>query len=272
MVIQISEVPEASTILDLLLDHHTKTRTMLGFISILLASLPGAYRSPVITPPPSHDLYATCFLSPPLSFSHLDRFENCVKDFITPGQVSNTVTTVFDALRGTWDAFWEAQKKVMADDGLGSWKKHKMASDVASIQSNDRDILAVRFSLAARMSSVILPSLPLQTLPESIRQEVRNTLDDGYSNMVQSGSQLIFEVLEANLANRSDDTWACQIAAAALLRLMYNLESKRELHFKTEIGEDFHAMILRLAQHDGSLPELSLEIVRMVQTRILLNI
>jgi hypothetical protein len=67
-----------------------------------------------------------------------------------------------------------------------------------------------------------------------------------------------------NLTGPKGDMWACQVGAAALLRLEYALIAAHQLELKGEIDENTCARMLDVVEDDGALPELILEIVRIL--------
>jgi len=171
--------------------------------------------------------------------------------------------SVLNTLKHTWDMFWEAQQSIIANSGKGPRKKRKLApEDLSSAKAGDPDVLVVAFALTARMSSMALSSLPLQSLPDSTRLDVRQTLVDVQSNFIQSALQMMFKMIRRNLLDPNGDAWGCQVGIASTLRLEYTLISARYLSIRAEIDENVFATMLDVVGDSGTLPELSGEIVR----------
>jgi hypothetical protein len=207
--------------------------------------------------------YTAAFSSPLLHLVHLDRLSKYTNNFLTLGQTHGTMTGVLDTLKHTWDVFWEAQQSVTANSGEGSRKKRKLAAEgLLSAKADDPDVLVVAFALTARISSIALSSLPLQSLPASMRSDVRQTLVGAQSSFIQSTLQRTFKMIGRNLLDPKGDAWACQVGTASTLRLEYTLISARHLGIGAEIDENVFATMLDVVGDDGALPELSLEIVR----------
>jgi hypothetical protein len=170
---------------------------------------------------------------------------------------------ILNTLKHTWDVFWEAQQSATANSGEGSRKKRKLATEGRlGAQAGDPDVLVVAFALTARVSSMALSSLPLQSLPDSTRSDVRQTLASAQSNFIQSTLQRMFKMIGRNLLDPKGDAWACQVGTASTLRLEYTLISARHLGIGTVIDENLFATMLDVVGDDGALPELSEEIVR----------
>jgi hypothetical protein len=250
---KISQVTEGLAFLNLLLEYHTKTRTMHTYISTLLSALSSSS--------PSRNTYTVAFSSPLLHLVHLDRLSKCIKNFLTSGQTKDTLAFVLKTLKHTYDVFLEAQQNAIVQSGKGPRKKHKITRDgFLSGKVDDPDTSAVAFALSSRISSMVLSSIPLQSLPESTRPDVQQALVDAQSSFIQHNLHRTFETMK-NLTDSKCDTWACQVVAAALLRLEYTLiASQRALGIK--IGEEMSMRMLDIIGNDETLPELCLEIVR----------
>jgi hypothetical protein len=261
---KVTETTESLRFLTLLLNYHTKARTMHTYIFTLLSAI----SSPSFPCDP-RTAYMASFASPVLNLAHLDRISKCTLNFLTPGQTKDTLAMVLSVLKRTWDESWEWQQRIIADGGEGSRKKRKTDTEVlSSAKAGDPDASAVAFALSARISSMVLSSLPLQSLPESTRLDILRTLADTQTSLIHLALRRAFEVIEKNLRNPRRDIWSCQIKAAALLKLEYALISVRRLRLTAKRGENISVRLLDVASNDGTLPELTLEIVRISpQTR-----
>jgi hypothetical protein len=227
------------------------------YISTIFSSLSSPSASPV------RNAYITSFSSPLLDLAHLDRLAKCTHNFLTPGQIKDTVLRILQVLKETWNAFWEAQQSFSANVGSGSRKKRKIEVAVtqAGTEVGDPEALAVRFALTARLSSVVLPSLPLRSLPESARQEVQQLFADFQSSFIRCVLTQVFEVVGKNTRDRRDDLWASQVAAAALLQLEYILVGAQQLKLQATRDERESDRMLEIVGDGEMLPELGLEIV-----------
>jgi hypothetical protein len=176
----------------------------------------------------------------------------------------DTVIGALDAIKRSWDVFWEAQEKVIVDSGEGSRKKRKTtaAQGLSTGKAGNPDAFAIAFTISARISTMVFSSLPLQSLPESTRFDIQRTLAEAQTSFIQLVLQQAFEVIRKNLTNPRLEVWGCQVGAAALLRLNYGLIAAQQLRLRAESDEKMGARMLDVAGDDGVLPELSLEIVR----------
>ena len=260
-----TELPEAMELLDVMLDYHRKTRTVHLYITSLLASFQSHHHSTR-----THEMYTTISTCPLFSFPHLDGLGKSVLDFVTPGQVPELVDICLGALDKTWNPFWKAQEKTQEDVEQQPRKRRKLVA-AGSNQENhsyDLDASGLTFSLTAQAISIILPSLSFHILPESIRLDIRKKLSDLVSNVWRPAIHAAFKIILHSLPRHGLDTWSCQIAASALLRLDYMLETSRRMRLDLTRNVENRYVMLDVAANEGILPELSIIIVSSLLTRL----
>ncbi|EAU93316.2 hypothetical protein CC1G_08629 [Coprinopsis cinerea okayama7 len=199
---------EHFTFFDLLLEYHTKTRTLNDYISVLFSSLPNSPSSSS-TPLPALPLtapqrYTLHLSSPVLDTHHLEKLSRALHQFLTPGQCAKTTTSTISIVSTLHERFKGAQKGGEGDgeSALGSSKKKKKkrksevgeAMDVdgespspatASKGEQDPDILAASFTLSSRLAQIVLGSLPLHTLSQEQHDEVHPPLKSFFADFVQ---------------------------------------------------------------------------------------
>lgn len=264
---KVTETAEALKFLNFLLDYHTKTRTMNIYISTLLSAI-----SSTSSPPDAKKTYAASFASPLLSLAHLDRLSKCTQNFVTSGQTQDIVIGVVNALKHTWDLFWQSQQRFIVNRSERSRKKHKTtAEELSDHKTDDPNACAVACALLARISSTVLSSISLQSLPESTRLDIQQTLAEAQASYIRVAQRQAFELIGNNLRNPGRDIWGCQVGAAALLRLEYSLIAARQLCLRAQIDDKLSTTMLDVAGDDEALPELGLEIVRIALLHDLLD-
>lgn len=229
---------------------------MHSYIFMLLSALS-------LSPSSSRETYVTSFSSPLLDLTHLDRLAKATHNFLTPGQTKDTTLGVLRVLEDTWDTFWETQQKFAVDGGPGPRKKRRIGLEKTATrtEAGDCEASAVRFALTARLSSTVLPSLPLQSLPGSTRQEVQQIIADSYTSFIRPRLKQLFEVVGRNSRDPMPELWASQVAAVALLRLEYNLATAQQLKLQVERDDREDEQMLGIVRDGGLLPEFCLEIV-----------
>ncbi|KAF7982078.1 hypothetical protein HWV62_30382 [Athelia sp. TMB] len=246
---------ESLNLLTLLLDYHTKTRTIPTYINTLLSSLS----------PPLQDLslktyteiYASSSSGPLLSRPHLTLLAKHTHTYLTPGQLAPLAQTAFDAISGIWNAFLIANEKTQG-------KKKKRKIDVAEKKGDaDADELAIQLSLTCRIIGTVIPSLPLHSLPNSSRQNVHDNLTSISSELIRPSIAILLAFIKEQSGRRGDG-WAAQVSAAALMRFDYALMGLRPLSLGKHMQRPSVQRMLDFveAEEASISPELILEILR----------
>ncbi|KAJ7275268.1 hypothetical protein B0H12DRAFT_249170 [Mycena haematopus] len=227
---ELLHIPDVSTsmfgFLELLLDYHVKTRTMHTHIETLFAALA---TDPKMRSSDIHQNYRAAFSSTLLHPIHLNRLANCTRKFLTPSQTVQTVAFILEALQECWSQI------------------------SASIDAESSGIsLALTFCFSARLASVVLTALPLQTLADSTFREVNDSINELRSAFLPRALAKVFKTIRKNAA----ESWASQALGAAILRLQYALG--------TPYTDKLWAKVETASAHEDLLPELSLELFRML--------
>ncbi|KZT06756.1 uncharacterized protein LAESUDRAFT_774312 [Laetiporus sulphureus 93-53] len=244
--------------LGLLLDYHSKTRTINSvilywfdaFTTESLLAVPGQPRS----------FYRLVSSSPLLSVSFFDRLSAAIQGFLTPGQVVEVVETALHRFRAAYELFQEQQKMKDADHGTGARKKRKKDSlpCASSDAPVDQDWAAVTFSLVGRATMLVLSSLPMHSVLEDIRLEIRNAISEAYAAVIPTAVKRAFKAIKVD---GRQDTWATQIVAAAALRVHYGLTSASKLQLDVQLDAGLMEKCPDITNAE-ILPELSLELAR----------
>lgn len=188
--------------------------------------------------------------------AHLEHLARALRTFLTESQTLPTIQVVLDALKAAWEKIYGRAHQ--HEDG-GSAKKKRRTSVAFVDTSADLDDLAVQYSLIARLSSVVLSSLPMSSLSGPTQEEVRRVVDSFRSDFIHNALSKAVKLLR-----KRGDTgmWAIEVALAASLRLLYALDVSRNLCLPPAYDAKLNGKILDLVADDTLLPELTLELVR----------
>ncbi|KAF9821856.1 hypothetical protein IEO21_00286 [Rhodonia placenta] len=231
---------------------------------IVSPTLPSVWQRLILNlqagPDDARDTFGLVNSSALFSFTFLDRLAKAIHGFLTPGQVQDVTKLVLQNLRDTFKEFKEQDKRFTADEGSGARKKSRRSGTTVSVDGHPNpELAAVTFASAARAVGLVVESLPLHVIPEEAREEIRCLVGDVHSHVIPRALKGSYKAMEATDRR---ETWAWQIVAAAALRVHYELSTARVL--KLELGFDSSAISqLRIfLQHDGTVPEFSVEIAR----------
>ncbi|KAJ7293352.1 Urb2/Npa2 family-domain-containing protein [Mycena rebaudengoi] len=221
--------PPMFAFLELLLDYHVKTRTIHTHIENLFTTL-----SPLSPGKRSSDedirhVYRLSSSSALLHRAHLERLGQNARTFLTSNQTVNIVRFIFEHLQGCWNQI------------------------VAAVDSDEaeKNRLALAFSFGSRLAYVVLCALP-KSLPATAVRDVHGILNEMRDIFF---TRALMKTLKT-IGKSEGDSWASQVVAAAILRLEYALE--------TEHSEKMWTKLIAALDHQSLLPELSLEIFRIL--------
>ncbi|KAF9451771.1 hypothetical protein P691DRAFT_698549 [Macrolepiota fuliginosa MF-IS2] len=276
--------PAPSILLDLVLDYHTKTRTLNAHITNLLSSFtPTSF--PTSKNIDHHEVYELCFSGHVLSSRHLDNLGNAVRRFLTPGQTSKLAEIILQTLKDSWQAFFDSAEAKGDDDASPKKKKKREGSgddNMMDVDSNsespayDAGSLAVSFSLQAYLSLTLLSNLPIQNLAEDSANTVRNTISDFRENVTQIALEKLLKTKRLSPGSGKKkrrresivgrDGWGTQIVATAMFRIRYALCVARSLNLsevnETKVVEQAKGVIAKEGGKGSLIAELELEIFR----------
>ncbi|KAJ7597284.1 Urb2/Npa2 family-domain-containing protein [Mycena floridula] len=226
---------------DLIREYHAKTRTMNDYVEMLFSAVGsseiGAFPQGSRR---AYQLASSCALLHP---DHLMRLSKALQLFLTPAHAVETVRHTLDTLNSCWDSLYAMLK----------------TSD--EVKSANPDTLAVAFSLSARLATVILSSLPSQSLTLAMREETSALLDEFQRSSLRKA---LSKLLKTITQTKDDEGWTSKAALAALLRLHHVLNLEDSLVNREPYYND--KLVKKLAEiyDNDQLPELNIEIVRML--------
>lgn len=245
--------------LDLLLDYHTKTRTMSSYIKIVLSALSSDH---LITfqedPQKAYEISSTCALLHPV---HLEHFGRAVQLFLVPAHVLGAVRHVLNTLENSWEMFRASQRQPPVDDEGPRREKKLSDSEHSLTASLAPETQAIPFALTASMSSVVLSSIPMHSVPQDARAEMYPLVEHFREHVLYQAMSKTLKTIRKHDHSDTSIIWATQIVAAGSLRLQYALNLPQQpLTLKSYYNERLPAKLLGLADNGQLPPELSLEI------------
>ncbi|EGO00500.1 hypothetical protein SERLA73DRAFT_107635, partial [Serpula lacrymans var. lacrymans S7.3] len=236
--------------LDLILEYHVKTRTLNSYALSILSALSDHHILSSIKDP--RFFYDLALSSPVFSADHLEHFSRSVHNFITPGQVVQTTREVLMVFTDAWSRCQEnfVQKRLTA--------KKKRGTGNSAPANSDAETLAVVFSLATRIISVILLAIAGQSLSETTRSDVDLLIKEAQKVATRAS----FDLLGSQQPENHSIVWAQQTTATAALRFDYGLKRSGCVNQSNQDGGNLLSVMLQVVQEENTLPELTLEIFR----------
>lgn len=232
----------AGTVFDLLLEYHSKARTLHDFLPRLAGAL-----VPRPNVAKSCDFYRAACVGPILDTAFTAKLRRAVAAFITPGQILpctrhllSNLTTLFTTVH------------------RGSEPPPKKRRKLVGIQGDDDDA-AVHVALSSRLVVNIISSLPVKTLKPDALEELRVAVDEFDASVLSATINALVDTSVAHLS------WARQIVLAAALRIRYALRQKRcpvrirRVYEDRDAGEE---LILSVIEDTDISAELVTEAVR----------
>ncbi|CAE6490687.1 unnamed protein product [Rhizoctonia solani] len=224
---------EAGTVFQLLLDYHSKARTLPNFLPRLASA-------------GSREFYCATCVGPMFDPAFTARLRRSVSAFLTPGQILPCTQRLLSDLASNLRAVQTAEPP----------RKKRRTSSGGNRDSESR---AVHVALASRVVVHVLSSLPVKTLKPDAFEELRACVDE-FDRGVLS------ETVSA-LVNLERLSWADQIVLAAVLRIRYTLRQNRcpvqSRHVPNNIAAE-EAPMIGIVQDEFVSGELVTEIVRVL--------
>ncbi|KLO20414.1 hypothetical protein SCHPADRAFT_991789 [Schizopora paradoxa] len=213
--------PSALDLLGVLIAFHTKTRTMPSYINAVLEclSLSQSEEDPVI-------LYRVLSTSPLLDGAHLRELSSALKAFSTPSQILGFVEMASSSVQNVQAGFDTPKPgedmEVDGDDSPRKKKKRRKGNDVGRAHA------AITFATTARVTSVVLASLPLDTLVVADRETA-------IASIMSVKHNLSSLTLRLGGKHGSVD-WSKQLLVSSAYRMLHALKSNPKI--KPSMFED----------------------------------
>ncbi|KAG0697175.1 Urb2/Npa2 family-domain-containing protein [Suillus ampliporus] len=243
----------ANALLNLLLDFHSKTRTLHAYSRALIDACTSLPSIKSLASP--QDLYGRAHISAILAPTHLSSLAQALRTFLTPTQVKEAAQ-ITSTLKETFDTYQNLSSliktsEIEADRPRKKRRKSEPAPPPASPaptkDTQELDAHALSLSLTLKFAALFLSNLPSPFVTTEVREAVREV------------GVWAIETSRSLLCNRTSKiSWADQVTGAALLRFAYHLPAWKS------IGEqgDMQGLLEVVKVEEGVEGELVLEILR----------
>jgi hypothetical protein len=248
----------ANALLDLLLNFHSKTRTLHAYSNALLDACTSLPSITSLTSP--RDIYGHAHTSAIIGHIHLSSLAQALRTFLTPTQVKEAAQ-ICSTLQEKFDAYQNLSSVIKTSEVEPEDRPRKMrrksepaASPAGSALAKDtreRDACALSLSLILKFAALFLSNLPSSFVTAEIRETVR-----------EAGAWAIEASLSLLCKRTSKISWADQVTGAALLRFAYHLPAWKYVEEPGDIRGLLE--VVKMEEVEG---ELVLEIVCIISPR-----
>ncbi|KAG7450276.1 uncharacterized protein BT62DRAFT_962067 [Guyanagaster necrorhizus] len=224
LILVTSTVDSFFSLLETLLDYHSKTRTLNTHISVILSALGRDQITPLLDDVRSAYQIAT-EASALVHPAHFDRLVISIRTFLTSTQILPTIRSIFETLASCSDAFSAAQETL--SEHIKKVKKGKSPMVASEDIIHDLDVSAFCLTLSCRISTVILSAISQQSLPSSIREETHRSADAFRSASLCPVLSKSVRFLNKTISTHSHEVWGSSVGVSSLLRLQYSMGAQR---------------------------------------------
>ena len=194
-----------------------------------------------------------------MNTTNLDRLSKALRNSLTASQCLPTIEHVVGTLKDLWEMYYTISRKWEGNDAERVQKKRKM-STTAPANDSDMKELAVTYCLVANLTSIILSSLPVQSLPLDILEKLRSLIVDFRTGFVHN---TISQSLKGLKKQGDTEAWSTEVILASTLRLLYALDISKYPSLPPNHITKLFKRLADLSTNDEILPELTLESVRL---------
>ncbi|EIW86519.1 hypothetical protein CONPUDRAFT_44408 [Coniophora puteana RWD-64-598 SS2] len=242
---------------DLVVEHHSKTRTISSLIANILTATKDQYLFRLTDPMMNYQL---CSTGSVFSSFHLERLSKSIRIFLTPSQCSSSTSALINSLKQNWADFNEADASLTASStGEGKRKKRRKSAAGGTDHSDDVENRAVALSLTSKLIASYVSALPLRSLIEEDRAAILSELEEAFK-FVCAACDVLIQALQST---KRTDTWAAQIVLSSGLRLTYSMKRMHTLGLHREVNLTTQLeRLVSLIDDTETLPELTIEIFR----------
>ncbi|THV05972.1 hypothetical protein K435DRAFT_40590 [Dendrothele bispora CBS 962.96] len=197
-------VSSALAFLELLVQYHTKTRTLDTYIERLLSVCSGMESHSSDLESLIQDMSSNALLHP----THLDSLAKGTHDFLPAAQTSTVVHSSIATLE-------DLQVKFLDVTGSETPPKKRKLHSGKKQPSQDLQLQAMRVYTTSRLVEVVLSAFSLQSVTEETRDQILLMLDKFESSFLTPALLQSLKLLGI------ESTWAEESILASLLRLRY---------------------------------------------------
>jgi hypothetical protein len=241
----------ANVLLNLLLDFHSKTRTLHTYSHALFDACASLHSITFLVSP--QEFYSHGRTSSILGHTHLSSLAQALRTFLTPTQVKEGVQ-ITQTLKNTFNTYQKLSSIIKSSEMEDRPRKKRRKSEPAPSSASpvptqtmqEVDGHALALSLTLKFAALFLSNLPSSFVTTEVREAV---LDAGV---------WAIDATRSLLCNRTSKIpWADQVTGAALLRFAYYLPAWKR---GGEQG-DIRGLLEVAKMEEGAESELVLEIV-----------
>ena len=185
-----------------------------------------------------------------------DNLAKSIATFLTPGQVSSSVDCVLQHLRNHLEVLQSTAPSTEDPGEKRQKKRRKVDSSSTPDPSNAWRQTAVAFSLASRIASVVLSSLPSRYLLDDTQTHVTESLQEFY-DATRSALKNMWKQIKRGT---DQTTQHLQGVAALIVRFRYTIRTSTVIHISTEGDKKISAALLSALER-ASNPCFRVEIV-----------
>lgn len=193
--------------------------------------------------------------SPIFQYEFCDNLAKSIASFLTPGQVIGSVDCVLQHLRTHLELLRSIATSTEDPSEKPQKKRRKVESSSTPEPSDASRQTAVAFSLASRIASVVVSSLPNRYLLDHVQTHITEALQDFYDVTRSALKDMLKRI------KRTDQTTQhLQWVAALVVRLRYTIRTSMVIHVSTKGDEKISAKLLSALSYADS-PRFRVEIV-----------
>ncbi|KAG2116977.1 Urb2/Npa2 family-domain-containing protein [Suillus clintonianus] len=242
----------ANVLLNLLLDFHSKTRTLHPYSHALLDACTSLLSIGSLASP--RELYSSARNSAILAHTHLSSLAQALRTFLTPTQVKEAAQITL-ALKDTFITYQNLSSLIKTTEMTDRPRKKRRKSESAPSSTSpapiedmqEVDVHALSLSLTLKFAALFLSNLPSSFVTAEVREAVR-----------EAGIWAV-EVARSLLCDRASKiSWADQVTGAAFLRFAYQLSACKCGGEQTDV----QGLLDIVKTEEGVEGELVLEILR----------
>jgi hypothetical protein len=197
--------------------------------------------------------------SPIMNTTNLDLLSKALRNYLTTSQCLPTIKHVVKTVKDLWELYYTMSHKSEGDDEERVQKKRKMSTTATANDDSDMRELAATYCLIANLTSIILSSLPVQSLPLDILEKLRSLIVDFRTGFVH---HTISQALKVLKKQRDIEAWSTEVILASTLRLLYALDISKYPSMPPNPITKLFKRLANLLTNDELLPELTIELVR----------
>ncbi|KAL1728911.1 hypothetical protein EV714DRAFT_170414, partial [Schizophyllum commune] len=253
LLVTLPASPATTALLTIILDFHSKTRTLDAYVDALATAILGAD----LTSSTPTETDRACYSSPIFQAAHLDRLPDAISSFVTPSQIVPQIETAVARLTALWDEYQSTTSERKEPASPDSPRKRRK---VEALPSSEKP---TRLSLLCALLSVVGTALPIRLLSVDQQAEYKTHAESLRSLLHTIIKKTSKEVRKGRDAARR----SAEVALTAALRFVYALAVAKTTNVEQETGPlkaKVATDLLGIASDTRTNPELVLEIFRIL--------